>query len=282
MPEARSLLSSLGLVLTLASATAASQASAQGRLLSCRVPFDYNSAEVDQEFVEQCIKNLRLNSRDTLQVVASATPQGTPAYNAALSKRRAENLKKAFVARVPGLEVRAIAIGEVPKNGLLAQATAPETSTGTSGLTPSVKQASSPSFGSWKVGPRMGRDRTRVEDKEQYFAPGIEVAYLPPLATPELYVELGGIANAYTYVDNTKMTSIHLAPMIGYKNPETGMIAGMRALGGIVYSNISGNDLGDAGVELRIGKETKNWTAFLGAGQTRVLQRVGVDLGYKF
>lgn len=284
MTQVCSLLGSFGLgfALSLASLSATANA-ASGRLLSCRVPFDYDSAAVEEEFVDLCIKNLRLTSRDTLQVVASATPQGTAAYNAALSKRRAENLKKAFTARVPGLEVRAIAIGAVPRNGLLARATTPETSTtATAGLTGSVKAASSASLGSWKVGPRMGRDRTRVEEKTQYFAPGIEIAYLPPLANPELYVELGALANAYTYVDNTKMTSIHLAPMLGFKEADSGFIAGIRGLGGIVSSNISGNELGDAGAELRLGKETPNWTAFLGVGQTRVLQRVGIDLGYKF
>ncbi len=276
MTKVRSLLTSFALF---SLSSSLSLAATGGRLLTCRVPFDYDSAEVEQDFVAQCIKNLQLTSRDTLQVVASATPQGTRSYNEALSKKRAENLSKAFVARVPGLEVRAIAIGPIPKNGLLAQASAPETTTGTSGMT---KEASAPGTGYWKVGPRLGRDRTFIEEKTSYFAPGVELSYVPTLANPNMYAEFSLLGNVYTFVDNTKMTSVHLAPMLGYIDPGSGMIAGLRGLGGLVSSNVTKSDLGDGGAELRIGKQTRQWTAFLGVGQTRILQRVGVDLGYRF
>jgi hypothetical protein len=77
------------------------------------------------------------------------------------------------------------------------------------------------------------------------------------------------------------MSSFHVAPMLGYQ-AAGGWITGLRGLAGIVTSNITDSDLGDAGGELRLGRETPRWSAFLGLGQTRVLQRVGLDLGYKF
>ncbi len=273
------------------------------RLVECRVPFEWNDATVDMQFVDDCIKNLKLTAQDNLQVIGSATPEGSSAHNAALARRRAENLQKAFASRMPRLKIRATAVGEIPKRGLLARAVAREKApapavasqsprrpaaptTGTLGTTSPVISTSAPRMtgtGSWRVGPRMGRDRTAIEEKDQYLAPGLDFAYVPTMTNPYLYAELGGTANIYSEVDNQRMRSVHFAPTLAYRSPSYGLIAGARGLVGLVHSTITQSDLGDGGAELRLGKETAHWSAFLGVGRTRVLaQRVGLDLGFKF
>jgi hypothetical protein len=266
----------------------------------CRVAFKWDSAEVPAQAVDDCVSTLRLQaaSQEPLQIIGSATPEGTSEYNQRLSERRAQNLRTALLQRVPELQVEARGIGEVPQNGLVAriiveeptaesQAVAEETiereeltaAVGTSDVTATATQPST--GGSWRVGPRLGMDHSRVEEKDDYFAPGLDVAYVPQTGVPNLRVEIGAIGNAYLKGDDQEMTSLHFAPMVGYQSAG-GFIAGVRGLVGAVFSDISDDTLDDAGAELRLGRETRTWSAFLGAGQTENIDRIGIDIGWKF
>ncbi len=277
-----------------------------GPVVECRVPFKFDSSVVSRSAVDSCVKILELtakNSKEELEIVASATPEGTAAYNDALSQRRASSLQTALLERVPGLKTRTRAMGEIPHDGLIArivtevqdQAVAlnqeardvqretvrREDLTASIGISDAMTKTAAEPSGRWRVGPRLGRDHTRVEDKIDYLSPGIDVAYVPLTNTPNLRVEVGAIGNVYLEGDSQRMNSIHFAPMVGYQSL-TGMIAGVRGLVGIVNSDVSNDRLDDAGLELRLGRETRNWSAFLGVGQTNVMDRIGLDLGYRF
>ncbi|WP_141733405.1 OmpA family protein [Oligoflexus tunisiensis] len=271
----------------------------QDQMRECRVPFQWDSAEVPSQAVEDCVSTLRLQAatQEPLQIVGSATPEGTTEYNQRLSERRAENLKTALLQRVPELQVEARGIGEIPQNGLVArivveeptpesQAVAEETiereeltaAVGTSDVTATATPAIG---GNWRVGPRLGMDHSRVEEKDDYFAPGLDVAYVPQTGIQNLRVEVGAIGNVYLKGDDQEMTSLHFAPMVGYQSAG-GLIAGVRGLVGAVQSDISDDTLDDAGAELRLGRETRTWSAFLGAGQTENIDRIGLDIGWRF
>jgi hypothetical protein len=265
----------------------------------CRVPFKWDSAEVNSRAVDDCVNTLRLQAatQELLQIVGSATPEGPTDYNQRLSERRANNLRDALVQRVPELKVEARGIGEIPQDGLVArivveeptreaQEVAEETIvreelTATAGVSDVTATATPPVGGNWRVGPRAGMDHSRVEEKDDYFAPGLDIAYVPNTGVQNLRVEIGAIGNVYLKGEDQEMSSVHFAPMVGYQSAG-GLIAGIRGLVGAVQSDISDDTLDDAGAELRLGRETRTWSAFLGAGQTENLDRIGLDIGWRF
>jgi len=263
----------------------------------CRIPFKFDSAKVNTKAVTDCADVLRLQaaSQETLQVIGAATQEGSTQYNQMLSEKRAENLKAELQKRYPSLKVEARGIGEIAQDGLIARivveesepaAVAQETvkreeltaSVGVSDVS-STSEAQQPSPSNWRFGPRLGQDHTRIENKDDYFAPGLDVAWV--YTNYPLRVEVGAIGNIYMEGNEQVMSSIHFAPMIGYQG-SGGWIAGVRGLAGIVDSDISGDQNDDYGWEGRFGRETEHWSAFLGAGQTDALDRIGVDIGYRF
>jgi hypothetical protein len=265
----------------------------------CTVPFKWDSAKVNGRAVDDCVNTLRLQAatQEPLQIVGSATPEGPTQYNQRLSERRANNLKAALVQRVPELKVEARGVGEIPQNGLIArivveaptqesQAVAEETVvreelTASAGTPDVTATATQPIGGNWRVGPRAGMDHSRVEEKDDYFAPGLDIAYVPQTGVQNLRVEIGAIGNVYMKGEEQEMSSVHFAPMVGYQ-ASNGLIAGVRGLVGAIQSDISDDTLDDAGAELRLGRETRTWSAFLGAGQTENLDRIGLDIGWRF
>jgi len=266
----------------------------------CRVAFKFDSDKVMAKSLDACVEKLRLQaaSQETLDIVGSATPEGTTAYNDALSKRRAENLKAALLEKMPSLKVEALGIGEIPRHGLIARIVvdaaeeagdfAQETinrkeltaSVGMSDVS-SSKMTVPESRDRWRVGPRLGQDRTRIENEDNYFAPGLDIAYIPSTGVANLRVEIGAIGNIYMDGEEQEMSSVHFAPMLAYQSLG-GFIAGVRGLAGVVNSDISDDSIDDGGAELRIGRETRDWSAFIGAGQTKVLDRIGLDIGFRF
>jgi hypothetical protein len=266
----------------------------------CRVPFKFDSAKVPSAAVDDCVSTLGLQkaTEETLEIIASATPEGTSEYNDRLSQRRAENLRTAILQRVPSLKVEARGIGEIPQNGLVARIVveaAPmeearevaaetivrEELTASAGISDVTATATPAIGGNWRVGPRAGMDHSRVEEKDDYFAPGLDIAYVPQTGVSNLRVEIGAIGNIYMKGEEQEMSSLHFAPMVGYQSAG-GLIAGLRGLVGAVQSDISDDTLDDAGAELRLGRETRTWSAFLGAGQTENLDRIGLDIGWRF
>ncbi|MDQ3230710.1 MAG: hypothetical protein M3Q07_02735 [Pseudobdellovibrionaceae bacterium] len=265
----------------------------------CTVPFKFDSAKVPSAAVDDCVNTLRLQAatQETLEIVGSATPEGTTQYNDRLSRRRAENLRAAILQRVPELKVEARGIGEIPQNGLIArivveggpteaQEVAAETVvreelTASVGVSDVTATATPDVGGNWRVGPRAGMDHSRVEEKDDYFAPGLDIAYVPATGVQNLRVEIGAIGNVYMKGEEQEMSSVHFAPMVGYQSAG-GLIAGVRGLVGAIDSDISDDTLDDAGAELRLGRETRTWSAFLGAGQTENLDRIGLDIGWRF
>jgi hypothetical protein len=263
------------------------------------VPFKWDSAQVNGPAVDDCVNTLRLQAatQEPLQIVGSATPEGTTEYNQRLSERRANNLKAALLQRVPELNVEARGVGEIPQDGLVArivveaptqeaQEVAAETInreelTASAGVSDVTATATPPIGGNWRVGPRAGMDHSRVEEKDDYFAPGLDIAYVPQTGVQNLRVEIGAIGNVYLKGEDQEMSSVHFAPMVGYQ-ASNGLIAGVRGLVGAVQSDISDDTLDDAGAELRLGRETRTWSAFLGAGQTENLDRIGLDIGWRF
>lgn len=257
---------------------------------SCQVGFKFDSARVNKKALDACLKSLQLTAADQVLVTSAATPTGPSKYNQALSERRAKSLQAALTKEVPNLHVDTKALGEIARDGLVsivavtspaavAVAPAPVT-TETSGV---VATASAPAAteGQWRVALRAGFDDTWVEDGEEYFAPGLDVAYIAKTSDPRLRVEVAALASTLEENTRTRLTTYHLAPMVGYKS-SAGYIAGIRALAGVVHSNESRSDYGDAGAELRLGHEMGPWALMFGAGRSRALTRVGLDLGYRF
>lgn len=266
----------------------------------CKVPFKFDSAKVPSAAVDECVSALRLQKagEETLEIVGAATPEGTSQYNERLAQRRAENLRTAILQRVPDLRVEARGIGEIPQEGLVARIVveaAPmeearevaaetivrEELTASVGVSDMTATATPAIGGNWRVGPRAGMDHSRVEEKDDYFAPGLDIAYVPATGVSNLRVEIGAIGNVYMKGEEQEMSSLHFTPMVGYQS-SGGLIAGLRGLVGVVQSDISDDTLDDAGAELRLGRETRTWSAFLGAGQTENLDRIGLDIGWRF
>lgn len=263
---------------------------------NCQVTFELNSAKVDPKAVEVCVDVLQLKAGSKVHIDAYASEEGTSAYNLKLSQKRAKAVAAALNKRVNGLDVKAQGLGERDMesrvailltdaaNNDVASETIPGTRVAALGTSDAVstKTASSSSLGSqgrWRAALRSGFDTTRIEAREEYFAPGLDVAYVPNL-NPNLRVEAGVLASLYAEGNRNRLGSYHFAPMLGYQN--SGYIAGVRGLAGVVHSYETDKDFADTGAELRLGVERDQWSLFLGAGRTSTLDRVGMDFGVRF
>lgn len=265
----------------------------------CQITFPFNSARVDAKALSVCLEVLNLKAGAEVEIKAYASPEGTPQHNLKLSRERAQNVKTAMNRKLKGLVIHAQGLGEHQPEGRAAiliktektvaavEAKAekiPGTKVAALGSpdTVSTKTASSPSRlkGNWRAAVRSGFDTTRIEQREEYFAPGLDVAYLPDLANPSIRLELGALASLYAEGNRNRLDSYHFAPMLGYQ--QSGYIAGLRGLAGNVLSHESDKTYLDTGAELRLGVEKDQWSLFLGAGRTSTLNRVGMDFGLRF
>lgn len=261
----------------------------------CQVSFELNSAKVDSKALDICVDVLKLKAGDKVKIDAYASAEGTAAHNLKLSGKRAKAVSKALNAKVKGLNIDAQGLGERETEGRVAilfgdkAAVAAETVPGTKvaamGVSDAVSTKSAASYalgtkGHWRAALRSGFDTTRVEQREEYFAPGLDVAYLPDVGHPNLRVEIGALASLYAESNENRLGSYHFAPMVGYQN--SGYIAGIRGLAGSVHSNETSEDFVDTGAELRLGVEKDQYSLFLGAGRTSTLDRVGLDFGVRF
>jgi hypothetical protein len=261
---------------------------------NCQITFEFNSAKVDPKAVDVCADVLKLQAGDKVQINAFASEEGTLAYNLKLSQKRAAAVSSALHKRVKGLDVKAKGLGERDMESrvaiLITGATdadvaadeIPGTKVAALGTTDAVatKTASSSSTqGRWRVALRSGFDTTRIEQREEYFAPGLDLAYLPNVH-PNVRLEVGALASLYAEGNRNRLGSYHFAPMVGYQN--SGYVAGVRGLAGVVHSYETDKDFTDTGAELRLGVERDQWSLFLGAGRSSTLDRVGMDFGVRF
>ena len=276
-------------------------ASAADASKECQVGFSLNSAVVDAKALALCLDVLQLKSGNKVDINAFASPEGTVRHNLKLSKRRAENVKAILVKNVKGLIVNAQGLGvRLPEGRVsiiinndkaeVAPAVVsklaepiPGIKVAALGISDAVatKSASANSTqGNWRAALRSGFDSTRIEERSEYFAPGLDVAYLPELANPYMRLELGALASLYADGSRNRLGSYHFAPMVGYQ--KSGYIAGLRGLAGTVHSNETDKNFTDTGAELRLGVEKDQWSLFLGAGRSSTLDRVGMDFGVRF
>ncbi len=262
---------------------------------NCQITFEFNSAKVDPKALDVCADVLKLKSGDKVQIDAYASEEGTHAYNLKLSQKRAAAVTSALHKRVKGLDVKAKGLGErdmesrvailivgVEEPAVAASEEIPGTKVAALGTTDAVatKTASASSTqGRWRAALRSGFDTTRIEDREEYFAPGLDVAYLPNVH-PNVRLEVGALASLYAEGNRNRLGSYHFAPMVGYQN--SGYVAGVRGLAGVVHSYETDKDFTDTGAELRLGVERDQWSLFLGAGRSSTLDRVGMDFGVRF
>lgn len=262
----------------------------------CQVSFELNSAKVDGKALDVCIDVLKLKAGDKVVINAYTSEEGSAAYNLKLSNQRAKAVSVALKRKVKGVDVQAKGLGERLTDGRVVILTSNSTASDELALNqiPGTKVAAlgtsdaastktaSPSFGTagrWRAALRSGFDSTRIESREEYFAPGLDLAYLPAVH-PNLRVEIGALSSLYTEGNHNRLGSYHFASLIGYQN--SGYIAGVRALAGQVHSYESGDNFVDTGAELRLGVERDRWVLFLGAGRTSTLDRIGMDLGWRF
>ncbi len=262
---------------------------------NCQITFEFNSAKVDPKALDVCADVLKLKAGDKVQIDAYASEEGTHAYNLKLSQKRAAAVTSALHKRVKGLDVKAKGLGErdmesrvailivgVEEPAVAASEEIPGTKVAALGTTDAVatKTASASSTqGRWRAALRSGFDTTRIEDREEYFAPGLDVAYLPNVH-PNVRLEVGALASLYAEGNRNRLGSYHFAPMVGYQN--SGYVAGVRGLAGVVHSYETDKDFTDTGAELRLGVERDQWSLFLGAGRSSTLDRVGMDFGVRF
>jgi hypothetical protein len=261
---------------------------------NCQITFEFDSAKVDARALDVCADVLKLKAGDKVQIDAYASEEGTRAYNLKLSQKRAAAVASGLHKRVKGLDVKASGLGErdmesrvaILITGAADEAMAtdeiPGTKVASLGVSDAVatKTASASSTqGRWRAALRSGFDTTRIEGREEYFAPGLDVAYLPEVH-PNLRVEVGALASLYAEGNRNRLGSYHFAPMVGYQN--AGYVAGVRGLAGVVHSYETDKDFTDTGAELRLGVERDRWSLFLGAGRSSTLDRVGMDFGVRF
>ncbi len=262
---------------------------------NCQITFEFNSAKVDPKALDVCADVLKLKAGDKVQIDAYASEEGTHAYNLKLSQKRAAAVTSALHKRVKGLDVKAKGLGErdmesrvailimgVEEPAVAATEEIPGTKVAALGTTDAVAtKTASPSStqGRWRAALRSGFDTTRIEDREEYFAPGLDVAYLPNVH-PNVRLEVGALASLYAEGNRNRLGSYHFAPMVGYQN--SGYVAGVRGLAGVVHSYETDKDFTDTGAELRLGVERDQWSLFLGAGRSSTLDRVGMDFGVRF
>ncbi|WP_324959187.1 OmpA family protein [Oligoflexus sp.] len=261
---------------------------------NCQITFELNSATVDPRALDICVDVLKLKTGDNLQIDAYASEEGTPEYNLRLSQKRAVAVTNALHRQVKGLNVKGRGLGErdmesrvailiMDANGAdLASDEIPGTRVaafGTSDAVTTKTASSSGTAGRWRAALRSGFDTTRIESREEYFAPGLDVAYLPSV-NPNVRLEIGALASLYAEGNRNRLGSYHFAPMIGYQN--SGYVAGVRGLAGVVHSYETDKDFTDTGAELRLGVERDQWSLFLGAGRSSTLDRIGMDFGVRF
>jgi hypothetical protein len=260
----------------------------------CQISFELNSAKVDGKGLDVCVDVLGLKRADTVRIDAFASAEGTSAYNLKLSQQRATALKKALQKKVQGLDVKSQGLGERDIEGRIAILTAgvdsalaaeaiPGTKLAAFGISDAVttKSASASSTGNhrWRAALRSGFDSTRIESRDEYFAPGLDLAYVPNVHT-HVRVEAGVLASLYAEGNRNRLGSYHFAPMVGYQN--SGYVAGVRGLAGVVHSYETDKNFTDTGAELRLGVEKDQWSLFLGAGRSSTLDRIGMDFGVRF
>jgi len=262
---------------------------------NCQITFELNSAKVDAKALDVCVDVLELKNGDKVRIDAFASEEGTSAYNLKLSQKRATAVKNALQKKVQGLDVKsqglgerdmesriailitdadaAVAADEIPGTKLAALGTSDAVTTKTASASGTGTQ------GRWRAALRSGFDTTRIESREEYFAPGLDVAYVPNVH-PNVRVEAGVLASLYAEGNRNRLGSYHFAPMVGYQN--SGYVAGVRGLAGVVHSYETDKDFTDTGAELRLGVERDQWSLFLGAGRSSTLDRIGMDFGVRF
>jgi hypothetical protein len=261
---------------------------------NCQITFEFNSAKVDSKALDVCVDVLQLKAGDKVQIDAYASEEGTKAYNLKLSQKRAVAVTSALQKRVKQLDVKAQGLGERDMESRVAiliidaadTAVASEeipgtkvAALGTSDAVATKTASASKTQGRWRAALRSGFDTTRIEQREEYFAPGLDVAYLPNLH-PNLRLEVGALASLYAEGNRNRLGSYHFAPTVGYQN--SGYVAGVRGLAGVVHSYETDKDFTDTGAELRLGVERDQWSLFLGAGRSSTLDRIGMDFGVRF
>jgi hypothetical protein len=260
---------------------------------NCQITFEFDSAKVDPKALDVCADVLNLKAGDKVQIDAYASEEGTKAHNLKLSQKRAAAVSRALQQRIKGLDVKAKGLGERDLESRLAiLITDADTSVaadeipgqrlaalGTSDAIATKTASASSTQGRWRVALRSGFDTTRIEEREEYFAPGLDFAYLPDV-NPNLRLEVGALASLYAEGNRNRLGSYHFAPMVGYQN--AGYVAGVRGLAGVVHSYETDKDFTDTGAELRLGVERDQWSLFLGAGRSSTLNRVGMDFGVRF
>ncbi len=265
----------------------------------CQVSFSFDSAKVDSKALEICAEVLKLKAGDKVTVDGYASAEGPAAHNMKLSQNRAKAVAAVLNRKVQGLELKAEGHGVRETEGrvvvltgadkdvvVVAAAPAekiPGTKVAALGTSDAVSIKSAPASstkGRWRAAVRSGFDTTRIESREEYFAPGLDLAYLPDFGQPNLRVEIGALASLYAEGNENRLGSYHFAPMVGYQN--SGYVAGIRGLAGNVHSNQSDKDFTDTGAELRLGVERDQWSLFVGGGRTSTLDRVGMDFGLRF
>lgn len=260
---------------------------------NCQITFEFDSAKVDPKALDVCADVLNLKAGDKVQIDAYASEEGTQAYNLKLSQKRAAAVTSALHKRIKGLDIKAKGLGErdlesrvailiTDADTSVAMDEIPGTKLAALGTSDAVATKSAPASGTqgrWRVALRSGFDTTRIEEREEYFAPGLDFAYLPS-AHPNLRLEVGALASLYAEGNRNRLGSYHFAPMVGYQN--SGYVAGVRGLAGVVHSYETDKDFTDTGAELRLGVERDQWSLFLGAGRSSTLNRVGMDFGVRF
>ncbi|WP_141733105.1 OmpA family protein [Oligoflexus tunisiensis] len=259
---------------------------------NCQITFEYNSARVDARALDVCVDILDLKSGDRLRVDAFASKEGASAHNLKLSQQRARAVTNALKKRVKGLDVKARGYGErdfESRVAILITGAEDETgepipgtrvaALGTSDAIATRTATTSGTQGRWRAALRSGFDTTRIEDRAEYFAPGLDVAYVPAVH-PNVRLEAGVLASLYAEGNRNRLGSWHFAPMAGYQN--AGYVAGVRGLAGVVHSYETDRNFTDTGAELRLGVERDQWSLFVGAGRSSTLDRFGMDFGVRF
>lgn len=262
---------------------------------NCQITFEFNSAKVDSKALDVCVDVLQLNAGDKVQIDAYASEEGTKEYNLKLSQKRAAAVTSQLKKRLKNLDVKAQGLGEreiesrvaimitdASADTAVAAEEIPGTKVAALGTSDAVSTKTAPASttqGRWRAALRSGFDATRIEQREEYFAPGLDVAYLPNVH-PNLRLEVGALASLYAEGNRNRLGSFHFAPTVGYQN--SGYVAGFRGLAGVVHSYEIDKDFTDTGAELRLGVERDQWSLFLGAGRSSTLDRVGMDFGVRF
>jgi hypothetical protein len=257
---------------------------------NCQITFEFNSARVDAHALDVCVDILNLKDGDRVRVDAYASKEGPSAHNMKLSQQRARAVSNALKKRVKGLDIEAQGLGERDYESrvaiLITEAAGdkepiPGTLVASLGVSDAVatRTATSGSTGRWRAALRSGFDTTRIEERAEYFAPGLDAAYLPQVH-PHVRLEAGVLASLYAEGNRNRLGSWHFAPMAGYQN--SGYVAGVRGLAGVVQSYETDRNFTDTGAELRLGVERDQWSLFVGAGRSSTLDRFGMDFGVRF